>query len=75
LQKCLLILAEPMQEIQDRILRFGVAFVIRREHHAVPHSAVQDVAVESAAIDSSLSGGKSRQNANRNKDAFAPAFA
>jgi hypothetical protein len=56
-----------MQEIQHGITLAGFFFVARREHDAVVNAAVQEFALEGAAINPALSQAKGADEQTRNK--------
>src|SRR5215469_761880 len=50
----LLVFAEPVQEIKRRIFFVAMAFVARRQEHAITHRPIEDAASQSATIDAAL---------------------
>ena len=54
---CLLVLAEPVQEIEHGIF-LGFLLITRGEHHTIAHRAVQHMALDAGAINAALGGCK-----------------
>jgi hypothetical protein len=54
-EKRLLVFAQAVKKIERRVLSVFVSFVTGRQHHTVAHSAMQDLAIHAAAVDSALS--------------------
>src|SRR5207248_121589 len=55
--KRLLVLAEPVQEIEHGIF-LGFLLITRGEHHTIAHRAVQHMALDAGAINAALGGCK-----------------
>src|SRR6185437_4518517 len=50
----LLVLPEPVEEIENRIFTVVLSLVARRQHRAVADGPLQDLAVHAAAVDTAL---------------------
>jgi hypothetical protein len=62
LDQCLLALTEAMEKIQDRIFLVALSFVGGWQQHAIPYGTIKNLARETAAIDSALSGCRMRES-------------